>query len=184
MRHGVRFFIVHLCSASILLFAASCSPEAAQPSDSNAAREAHNTSVVKEYFRDVLDGKRYDRMTDLFTPDVAMHRPEGTLTYLGVILAALQKALSAHTIETTIHETVASGDFVTVRLTHKLTFSREQAVLQSRVGTFDVKGKTIEWDAMAMFRFRDGRIAEEWVSPDELGQLTQIGTVQVVINGQ
>lgn len=183
MRNGLHF-VAGLCSALTLVVAASCSTGLAQQSDSNAAGEAHNISVVTVYFRDVLDGKQYDRLADLCTLDVVMHRPEGDLTYVGVIQAALQKALSAQAMETRINESVASGDFVTVRLTHKVTFSTEQAVLESRVGAFDVKGQTIEWDAMAMFRFRGGRIAEEWVYPDELGQLMQIGTVEVHINGR
>jgi predicted ester cyclase len=55
---------------------------------------------------------------------------------------------------------------------------------QSRAGTVDVSGKVVEWDAIAMFRFKDGKIVEEWVSPDELGQPVQIGTVQIVVGGQ
>ena len=42
--------------------------------------------------------------------------------------------------------------------------------MQSRLGRFDVRGKTVEWDAMAMFRFENDKIAEEWVSNDELGR--------------
>jgi hypothetical protein len=42
-------------------------------------------------------------MPDVFTADVVMHRPEGTLTYIGVVQTAFAKALSPHTIETTIH---------------------------------------------------------------------------------
>jgi hypothetical protein len=73
---------------------------------------------------------------------------------------------------------IASGDYVSVRLSHRMTYSREEAFLQSRLGRFDVRGKNVEWEAMAMFRFENGKIAEEWVSNDELGQLLQIGTLE------
>ncbi len=35
-----------------------------------------------------------------------------------------------------------------------------------------------------MFRFENGKIAEEWVSNDELGQLLQIGTLELSVKGQ
>ena len=42
-----------------------------------------------------------------------------------------------------------------------------------------MRGKTVEWEAMALFRFENGKIAEEWVSNDELVQLMQIGTLDL-----
>lgn len=102
---------------------------------------------------------------------------------MDAIHAMFVKGLSPHTIETTIHEMIASGDYVSVRLSHKMTYSTEQAFLQSRLGRFDVQGKTVEWDAIVMFRFEDGKIAEEWISNDELGQLMQIGTLELSVQG-
>jgi hypothetical protein len=60
----------------------------------------------------------------------------------------------------------------------------KEAFLQSRLGRFDVRGMTVEWEAMAMFRFANGKIAEEWVSNDELGQLMQIGTLELSVKGR
>jgi hypothetical protein len=41
--------------------------------------------------------------------------------------------------------------------------------LRELLGLFDVRGMTVEWEAMVMSRFKDGKIAEEWVSADGLG---------------
>ena len=123
-----------------------------------------------------------NQMSNVFTSDVVMHRPKGTLANLYVIQPFFQAMLSPHTIETTIHEVIASSDYVAERLSHKMTISTEQASLKSRLGNFDVRGKTIEWDAMSMFRFKDGKIAEEWVSADELGKLMQIGTLELSVD--
>jgi hypothetical protein len=95
-----------------------------------------------------------------------------------------EKALSPHTIETTLHEGIVSGNYVSVRLSHSITYSTEEAFMQSRLGRFDVRGKTVEWEAMAMFRIENGKIAEEWVSNNELGQLMQIGTLELSVEGQ
>jgi hypothetical protein len=39
------------------------------------------------------------------------------------------------------------------------------------------EGKVVTWPALAMFRIRDGKIAEEWVCRDELGMLMQLDVV-------
>jgi predicted ester cyclase len=54
--------------------------------------------------------------------------------------------------------------------------------MQSRLGNFDVRGKTVEWEAMAIFRFENGKIAEEWVSADELRKLMQIGRLELSVD--
>jgi hypothetical protein len=46
---------------------------------------------------------------------------------------------------------------------------------RSRIGIYNVKGKPVTWEAIAIFRFRNGKIAEEWVSRDELGILLSFG---------
>ena len=37
----------------------------------------------------------------------------------------------------------------------------------------------LNWTAIAQFRLKDGKIAEEWVMRDELGMLLQMGKVTV-----
>ena len=63
-----------------------------------------------------------------------------------------------------------------------MTYSSSLAFLPNRLGMFDVSGKTIHWEAMAIFRFEDGKIAEEWVSRDELGMLMQVGKLELTPN--
>lgn len=178
MKWPARFLFAVLCSALVGLTATACRG-AAPTADPAITPEDHNKAVVREYFEQVLDGKHYDKMPEVMAPDVVMHRPEGDLTYMDSIYAVFKKSLAPHTMETTIQQMVASADTVSVRLHHRLTYSSGEAVMHSRIGQIDVRGKTVEWDAMAMFRFEDGKIAEEWVSNDELGQLMQIGKVQL-----
>lgn len=183
MKTKTRFFIDFIASILILLTVNSCNAETKRSTDSGTSLEEHNKSVVVQYFQEILDGKQYSRMPDVFTYDVVVHRPEGTLTYMDGLHAMFVKGLSPHTLETTIHEMIASGDYVSVRLSHKMTYSTKEAFLHSRLGRFDVRGSAVEWEAMAMFRFENGKIAEEWVSNDELGQLMQIGTLELSVEG-
>jgi hypothetical protein len=41
-----------------------------------------------------------------------------------------------------------------------------------------VKGKAVTWDAMVIFRLQNGKIAEQWVSRDELGMLLGFGVLK------
>ena len=177
----MRFVIDFLGSVLILLTINSCNAQTNLPADSGTSPEKHNKSVVVQYFQEILDGKQYGQMPDVFAYDVVVHRPEGTLTYMDGMHAMFVKGLSPHTMETTIHEMIASGDYVSVRLSHRMTYSAKEAFMQTRLGRFDVREKSVEWEAMAMFRFENGKIAEEWVSNDELGQLMQIGTLELSV---
>lgn len=141
--------------------------------------EEHNKSVVQRYFKDVLDGKQFDIMSELFTEDIVMHRPGSDWSNLSKIQPLFTAGISPHTFKTTIHDIVASGDRVFVRLSHEVTYSSTQALMRSRIGNFDVRGKTINWEAMVSFRFENGKIAEEWVSRDELGMLMQVGKLKL-----
>jgi predicted SnoaL-like aldol condensation-catalyzing enzyme len=143
-----------------------------------SSAEERNKALVLEYFQEVLDGKQFHRMPNIFTSDIVMHRPDAVWSSLYVIQPMFEMALTPHSMKTTIHEVVASGDYVAVRLTHTMTYAADHAFMQSRLGAQNVAGKRITWDAMAMFRIQEGKIAEEWVSDDELGKLIQIGTLE------
>ncbi len=57
------------------------------------------------------------------------------------------------------------------------TFSTAEPFWRSRLGVHDVGGKhRVGGDGDVSFE--DGKIPEEWVSNDELGQLLQLGTLE------
>ena len=169
--------VVLITLVSVFMFAGS--PSKAEDKSKSSSLEEHNKSIVFRYFHDVLDGKQFDIMSELFTTDIVMHRPEGVLSNLNLIQPGFNLGLSPHTLTTTIHDIFASGDRVFVRLSHQMTYSSVKASFRSRIGDFDVSGETIFWDAMAIFRFSDGKIAEEWICRDELGMLMQVGKLEL-----
>ena len=48
---------------------------------------------------------------------------------------------------------------------------------RSRLSNHDVTGKILNWDAIAIFRFENDKIIEEWITRDELGMILQFGLV-------
>jgi hypothetical protein len=62
-----------------------------------------------------------------------------------------------------------------VRLTHRGVGG---GIWRSRLGNYDVTGKTVIWNAIAIFRFERQKIIEEWVTRDELAMILQFGILE------
>jgi len=143
------------------------------------AQEARNKAVVERYFREVLDGERTELMPGLFARDVVLHRPGFDVSGIDAAmqrLRAVLKDFSAFSSE--LSGLMAEGDLVAARVSHR-TRVRPHA-FRSRAGETQLaREQALEWTAIAQFRLKDGRIAEEWVMRDELGMLLQMGTVAV-----
>jgi predicted ester cyclase len=129
--------------------------------------------VVLSYFHDVLDGDREDLIDGMFLSDCSIHRPEGELKGIAALhRMRVASRASFATMNSQIHEIFEAGDRVVVRLTHKGT---GKGSYRFRIGIRDITSKDVTWDAIVIFRFQNGKIAEEWVSRDELGMLLSAG---------
>jgi predicted ester cyclase len=129
--------------------------------------------LVIGYFRDVLDGGKRELLDSMFHPDCAIHRPEGDLKGLTALKALLQRGRTTFPeFATEIHDLFEADDRVVARITHRATGA---GPYRFRIGTHNLTGKHVTWDAIAIFRIRDGKIAEEWVSRDELGMILSAG---------
>ena len=134
-----------------------------------------NKEIVRRYFEEVLDGKKVYLTEQLFTTDCIIHRPESVNPIVG--LDGIRNIVSGSCerfsqFETRIYDTIAEGDRVVSRVSH---FGAYKTGWISRVGHHSVEGKKVRWNAIAIFRIKDGKIAEEWVCRDELGMLLQLG---------
>jgi predicted SnoaL-like aldol condensation-catalyzing enzyme len=151
----------------------------AQPAYVPKAQESRNKAVVERYFREVLDGGRVELLPELFTRDVVLHRPGFDVNGIDAAMQRLRAVLrefSAFSSE--LSGLMAEGDLVAARVSHR-TRVRPHA-FRSRAGeTLIAREQALDWTALAQFRLKDGRIAEEWVMRDELGMLLQMGSVTV-----
>jgi predicted SnoaL-like aldol condensation-catalyzing enzyme len=151
----------------------------AQPVYVPKAQEARHKAVVERYFSEVLDQGRIELMPELMTPDVVLHRPGFDVSGLNAAMQRLRSVLqdfSAFSSE--LSGLIAEGDMVAVRVQHR-TRARPH-VFHSRAGDVGIDTEmALEWTAIAQFRLKDGRIAEEWVMRDELGMLMHIGNISI-----
>lgn len=151
----------------------------AQPVYVPKAQEARNKAVIERYFREVLDHKKFDVMPDLMAPDAVLHRPGFDVTGVNAAMQRLRGVLQDYTaFSTELSGLMAEGDRVSVRVRHRTRVRPH--VFRSRAGDVTVAAEqALDWTAIAQFRLKDGRIAEEWVMRDELGMLVQMGKVSV-----
>src|SRR5215831_13108758 len=126
--------------------------------------------VVNRYF-EALDAGDVDVIPELFSADCRVFRPELPEPLVGPEAVKLVVAMAHRiyeTFRTTMLDSFEDGDAVVVRLRHDAVYRGEW---RTRIGTFDLSGKPISWEAMVLFRIRDSKIVEERVFRDELGML-------------
>ena len=139
---------------------------------------AANKTTVRRYFEEALDNRNLDVLDKIVTRDCIIHRPEASEPIRGLeaFEHALEKILQVYSeLTTTIHDLIAEEDRAACRLSHRAV---NRGAWTSRLGRHAVAGKTVSWKAIAIFRIPDGKIAEEWVSRDELGMLIELGVVK------
>ena len=143
------------------------------------AQEARNKAVVERYFREVLDGGRIERMPELFARDVVLHRPGFNVSGIDAAMQRLRAVLKEFSsFSSGLSGLMAEGDLVAARISHRTRVCPHS--FRSRAGETQIaREQALDWTAIAQFRLKDGKIAEEWVMRDELGMLLQMGTVTV-----
>ena len=131
---------------------------------------------MRRYFHEVLDQGRIEVIEELFHPHCVMHRPGRTVVGIDGVRGVAERTKETFCqFETQIHDVFGSGDRWVARLSHRGVGG---GMWSSRLGNHDVTGKTVSWDAIAIFRFENHKIIEEWVARDEVGMILQFGLIQ------
>lgn len=136
-----------------------------------------NKAVARRYFTDITDLGKLGFLDEIVAENCIVHRPELSEPLRGILAyrQGLERAQATYAdFHTTIHEIFGEDDRVACRLTHRAV---NRGVWHSRIGSHDVAGKPVTWDAIVVFRFDAGKIAEQWVCRDELGMLIDLGVL-------
>lgn len=133
-----------------------------QPTRANTDTE-HNMAVIRCYFGQILDNKKITLADQVLAPDCTMHRPGVSIVGIEDINKFLSVVpLTFAEFKTTFLDMFATGDRVAVRLRHDLRYA-EDGISPFRTGKYSIGGMKLTWTANAIFRFKEGKVAEEWV---------------------
>ena len=136
-----------------------------------------NALVVRRMFEEVVNGKRLDLVEELLAPDYVNHDmptpapgPEGMRQTLGMFFAAFPD------MHVEIDHVIADSDLV-------CSHGRFTGTHRGDFMGVPASDRAVAVEYIDVWRFVDGKGAENWVRLDMLGLLEQIGAVSVPARG-
>lgn len=157
----------------VVTFALGCQDQKAveelERLKAQTAVEEQNKAIVEESIRGI-DDQDWDRLRDLWAEDVSirsldMPEPfgrEDTIEYIQSFYSAFPDNVHE------IHEIIAEGDFVAVRLTNTATHKADFAGIPAT-------GNAVNFAGMHLVKVLDGVVVEWWLLDDNLGLMQQLG---------
>jgi len=130
-----------------------------------------NKRTARRVLEEVVERGDLDAIDEIYTEDAVEHTPVGDFSGHEEIREGFELTLGAFSDYTvTVDDVIAEGDTVAVRLTERGTHDGEFMGI-------DPTGREFEIRTMAFLRLEDGKVAEWWVQPDNLGLMRQLGVV-------
>lgn len=128
-----------------------------------------NKAVARRLFEEVFGPHwRIELVDQIHTPDFVVHTARGTVSLEENRASVAGWKAAAPDLVMRVEHMVAEGDLVAVHWIGTGTNTGEGNGLPAT-------GRRVEARGMTLFRFRDGRIAEEWGVVDMLSALRQLG---------
>ena len=129
-----------------------------------------NKEFVEEFIRRVFNEHNADATPDYFSPDVQWHGGTlGTISGSDAMTAFYKGLFEAlPDLQITTLDVAADEDTVWCRFV-------VEGTSESSLFGFPATGKTVRWDEIDTYRVANGKIAEEWSSPDMTNILYQLG---------
>jgi steroid delta-isomerase-like uncharacterized protein len=128
--------------------------------------------MLVQRFGEAMNTRRLDLLDDIVAADFVRHcqaTPQVDVRSLQGFKEFLRQdnAVFPDSVQTLRHQ-VAEGDLVAVWATYEGT-------QKGRMGPFPPSGKRMQLEFAAFIRVEDGRIAEMWVTWDNMAALHQLG---------
>jgi steroid delta-isomerase-like uncharacterized protein len=153
--------------------AASAAPAAASRP---AAASFHggpgaNIRLIETFLNDVLAEHHGDHAANYLTADAQFHAGTvGDFTGRATVAAILASVVAAlPDLHPSVQDIFAHGDEVVVRLV--VSGTQEGPLLG-----IPASGRHVQWDAIDLYRIKNGKISQEWASEDLTAILNDTGT--------
>jgi steroid delta-isomerase-like uncharacterized protein len=147
-----------------LLVVAMTVPCQAQP----ASDQEKNKTVARTFFEEVLGRGKLEKYSESHTADFVGHGTERDFTLAEDLAAAREERKALPDMQIAVKHMVAEGDLVVVHWTAWGTNTQPGMGLPAT-------GKPVNVSGMTLFRFRAGKISEEWGVWSLLSVLKQVG---------
>jgi len=139
------------------------------PSQAQSASDPEkNKAVARTFFEEVLGQGKLERYSDFHATDFVGHGAERDFTLAEDMAAAREERAAMPDMQIAVNHVVAEGDLVAVHWTAWGTNTQPGMGLPAT-------GKKIRVSGMTLFRFRAGKISEEWGVWSMLSVLKQAG---------
>ncbi len=143
---------------------ALCLPAAAQ----QLTEQETNKAVARTFFEQVLDGGQLDKYADSHVPDFVAHGRTRDATLEEDMAAAREERKAVPDLHVKVNEIMAERDLVLVYWTASGTNTHEGMGLPAT-------GKSFTEPGMTLFRFKAGKMTEEWGVWSMLSVMQQLG---------
>ena len=147
----------------LLLFAISL-PGLAQP----GIEQERNKAIAQSFVEEVLSRGQLEKYGEFHSKDFVAHAGDRTGTLQEDLADAREERKALPDLSFRVNRMVAEKDLVAVHFTVSGTNT------QAGMG-FPATGKKIAADGVTIFRFKDGKICEEWNVFDMLTVMRQAG---------
>jgi steroid delta-isomerase-like uncharacterized protein len=134
----------------------------------SASEQERNKTVARNFFEEVLSKGQLDKYGEFHSKDFIAHSGDRTVTLEEDLAYAQRERTALPDMRFRVNRMIAEGDLVAVHIT--VTGTNTQAGMG-----FPATGKKIAADGVTIFRFKDGKICEEWNVFDMLKVLRQTG---------
>jgi len=131
-----------------------------------------NKRVVREFYEEVFHKRNLDIVDRYMHEDYIQHNPDADQGRTGFIKFHEGFFGAIPDFRATILQLVAEGDLVYVY--NRITGTHTGAGFLNYLPT----GNRIEFEAVDMFRLRDGKLCEHWDVADTRALFTQVGGLQ------
>lgn len=128
----------------------------------------NNKRVTRTFFEEVLGHGKLENYAESHAVDFVAHGTERDYTLADDIAAARDERAALPDMQVAVNRMVAEGDMVAVHWTASGTNTQPGMGLPAT-------GKKIRVSGMTIFRFKAGKISEEWSAWDMLSVLKQAG---------